>query len=134
MQNKPNFNIKDATVTQSGKFIRLFGEYEPNAEGKVLWDNILLEIGKFEKMKRTEVEENGKSRIKVEGLIGATLKDPVLRLKKVEEDLKDPSWLVYLHEAKVVFNSGKEYGYKESPPPPKEEQQQGQTQADGPGM
>lgn len=132
MQNRPDFTVKDANVTQSGKLIRLFGEHAPDDQGRVFSASILVENGKFEKMARTTVEEGGKSRVKVEGLIGAVIKEPVLRNKNTAKEGEEPSWITYLHEGKVTFpKSGKEFGYKETPLPPKEEQQQS---AAAPGM
>ncbi len=147
MQEKPNFTIKDATVTKSGKYIRLYGAYEADGEGKVFSDSILVEAGKFALLKKTEVVENGKARMKVEGLIGATLRDPVLRPVPVTDDKKTSAtpgdeetqegktkFLIYLHEAKVIYKSGKEFGYQESPPTPREDEQRHQAQHAAPGM
>jgi len=131
LHEKPNFAINDATITQSGKLIRLFGKHEANAEGRELSSTILVEADKFEKMKKTSVEENGKTREKVEGLIGAVIKEPVVRFKNAAKEGEEPSWLTFLHGGTVVFKSGKEFGYKETPLPPKEEQQQS---AAAPGM
>ena len=112
MQNKPNFNIKDASVTQSGKFIRLFGEYEPNAEGKVLSDNILLEIDQFSMMSRSDAElPGGKTVQRVDGLVGKMITDVII----FSDKRPDNNWLVFLDSGKFEFN-GKALAYKRTPP------------------
>jgi len=133
MQSKPDFTVEDATITRSGKFIRCFGKFAPDDQGREFSGSVLVEEGKFEKMQRTQVEENGKTRVKVTGLIGAVVKEPVLRNKNVAKEGEEPSWISFLHEGKVTFpKSGKEFGYKETPLPPKEEQ--AEQQAAAPGM
>lgn len=138
---RPDFTVKDANVTQSGKFIRLFGEYAPDEEGKTRGGSILVESEQFQKMQRTKVEENGKTREKIDGLIGAVISTPALKFKNTAKEGEEPSWLSILHEGKITFlNTGKTFNYKETPFQPKEqkdEQHQYQdagSQAPAPGM
>lgn len=119
MLKKPDFTVIDATITQSGKYIRVFGEYPgtTSSNGAPFKDNVLLEKPQFDNFAASPVQVGeGKTVQRVDGLVGAKITNVTLEAQPLKDEAgkypEKPEFLHYLSEGTIMLSNGMSMPYK----------------------